>query len=152
MSWLFYRMVDNNLRARLVKGSSKSGKPVMWIRIDCIRIHKIWWIRIRIQANIITKLILKHIYKIKSSLSSEQEKYNFLRKKQRFLFFKLCFSLHLIPLDPDSHSESGSRSTDLHESGSDWIQIYITGKNFHFLKWLFTRSSCSIIPWYKMVV
>ena len=29
-------------------------KPVMWIRIDCmrIRIHKIWWMRIRIQVEL----------------------------------------------------------------------------------------------------
>ena len=44
---------------------------VVWIRIDCmrIRIHKIWWMRIRIQVNKIPKLISKHLLTLKNFFS-----------------------------------------------------------------------------------
>ena len=38
-------------------------------------------------------------------------------KKEKKMLIKLCFSLHLTPLDPDPYSECGS----------DRIRIYITG-------------------------
>ena len=38
-----------------------------WIRIEGIRIHKIWWIRIRIQVNKIIKLIWTPLLKVKKT-------------------------------------------------------------------------------------
>ena len=76
-------------------------------------------LRIRIQVNIITKLILKYLLKVKKTYNFQVwtfktleisyffrfrlEKYNFPAKKnkKKKLLVKLCFSLHFIPLDPD---------------------------------------------------
>ena len=123
---------------------------VMWIWIDCIRIHKIWSIRIQSGSRSIKSPNFQNNgirsasevwvewgggcqqISAPSFLRFRLEKYNFLRKK-KILLVKLCFSLNFIssfiPLDPDPDSESGSGSTVPNESGSDQIRfrIHITG-------------------------
>ena len=84
-----------------------------------IRIHKIWSIRIRIQVNIITKLISKHLFTLKIKLKIFKSKPKRLapflgsdlkniincekEKKKRCL---LNSGLHSIPLDPDLNESS----------------------------------------------
>ena len=94
--------------------------PVMWIRIDHmrIRIHKI--LSIWIRDNKITKFIPNHCLNVnkkkiflnlylnlwdKLLLSFRLEKYNFLQKKPQNLSVKLGFSHNFLPLgpDPDPH-------------------------------------------------
>ena len=47
-------------------------KPVMWIRIDRMRIqiHKIWWMQIQIQDDKTTKSISTHLLKVKKIKSA----------------------------------------------------------------------------------
>ena len=60
-------------------------KPVMWIRIDCIRIHKIWLIQI--QVNKITKLISRHKSEVINKYENKLTKYrqNKCRKIARII-------------------------------------------------------------------
>ena len=69
---------------------SQFKNPVMWIRIDCMRIHKIWLMRIQIQirfqGNKFTKLISNHLLRVSHFLKFRLEKFNFLWKKtQKFV-------------------------------------------------------------------
>ena len=107
---------------------------VIWIRINCmrIRIHKIWWMRIRIQVNQIFNYlkvekqkyfqICTRTYDISYLLFRFRlEKYNFLEKK--IVGWSLLFSSFYT-------SESGSGSTDQNKCRSDrmrsQIRIHIT--------------------------
>ena len=79
-----------------------------------IRIHKIWWMRTRIQVNKIIKLFSNLCLKL-----GKTWKILFPTKKKRLLV-ELFFPLHFIP----SFYGSGSGSTDPNECGS--IRIHIT--------------------------
>ena len=136
----------------------------MWIRIDSmwIRIQKISWMWIRIQDNKTTKLISNHLLEVEKKnisksipqtletrlaffLGSDLKNIiSYAKIPKKNVLVKLYFSLHIIiiplGLDPDPHSEYGSRSgsTDPKECGSDRFRIHITGKTIFW---------CMVLIW-----
>ena len=109
----------------------------MWIWINClrIRIYKIWWMRIRIQNNKITKLISNNLlksrkkyifksvfkpYRLATFLGSDLKNIISYEKNPHFFLLKLCFSFHLTPLDPErihrpkkNTNPTGSKSLEI---------------------------------------
>ena len=78
---------------------------VMWIRIYCIRIHKIWQIRIRSRSRWKIKLL---IFKCnpKSKRLALIRRMSDLKKIiscEKNMLVELCFSFNFMPLDPDPH-------------------------------------------------
>ena len=103
--------------------------PVMWIRIDRmrIRIREIWWMQIQIQNNKITILISTHLLKVKKKRKKNQictwileisyflrfrlEKYYFIRKKtHKFVCFPVILYVWIQIYMNAVPTENGSTS------------------------------------------